>query len=147
MNAQDPQNTQTNTQMGDANQAQTGAATSGFHFVIPPHPNTVFNDAEFLALLEGSISLSMEEKKRVIEAIPRLGQEQIDELIKIFNEEKVKFAELEEQYGDEVAKLKKQRENEFELAKKQEENKAAEEEAAAAEAAEAEALRKKLLGQ
>ena len=121
--------------------------TSGHHFVIPAHPNTVFDDAEFLALLEGSISLSMEEKKRVIEAIPRLGQPQIDELIKIFKEERVKFAELEAQYGDEVAKLKKERENEFEVAKKVEENKAEELSEAEEEAAEAAALRKKLLGQ
>ena len=70
----------------------------------------------------------------------------IDELIKIFKEERVKFAELEAQYGDEVAKLKKQRENEFEVAKVQEVNKAEELSEAEEEAAEAEALRKKLLG-
>jgi len=55
--------------------ARTGQLSTrdGNLFVIPPHPNTTFDEANFLVLLEGSISLTMEEKKRVIEAIPRLS--------------------------------------------------------------------------
>ena len=112
------------------------------HFVIPPHPNTTFDEAEFLKLLEGSISLTLEEKQKVIEAIPRLNIEQINELIKIFEEEKQKFSELESEYADDVAKLKKERESEFKMAEnKQEELSEAEE-----EVAEAEALKRKLMG-
>lgn len=124
----------------------SGALSAGqggtHHFVIPPHPNTTFDEGYFLTLLEGSISLTLEEKQKVIDAIPRLSIDQINELIKIFEEEKQKFAELEAEYGDDVAKLKKQRESEFELAKTKEEELSE----AEAEAAEAEALKRKLMG-
>ncbi len=115
-------------------------AAKKHHFVIPPHPNTTFDEEYFLTLLEGSISLTLEEKQRVIDAIPRLSIEQINELIKIFEEEKVKFAELEKEYGEDVKKLKAEREKEFELAKVKEEEMSE----AEAEAAEAEALKKQL---
>ena len=130
------------------NKVQAQGATSGnagnaakkHHFVIPPHPKTTFDEEYFLNLLEGSISLTLEEKQRVIDAIPRLSIEQINELIKIFEEEKVKFAELEKEYGDDVKKLKAEREKEFEMAEtKKEEMSEAEK-----EAAEAEALKKQL---
>ncbi len=104
-------------------------------FTIPPHPKTTFDEAKFLTLLEGSISLTLEEKKRVIEAIPRLSIEQINELLNIFEEEKVKFAELEKEFGDDVATLKNQREKEIEIEKIHEEELGeADEDAAAAEA-------------
>ena len=62
---------------------------------IPPHPNTKFDEKKFVELLAGSISLTITEKKRIIEAIPQLSQFQIDELMKIFEEEQQKFSELE----------------------------------------------------
>lgn len=108
---------------------------SGYTFVIPPHPDTTFDEQNFLTLLEGSISLTLEEKKRVIDAIPRLSLEQINELVKIFEEEKVKFSELEKEFGDDVAKLKQQRVKELEIEKiREEEAGEADEDAAAAEA-------------
>lgn len=111
-------------------------------FSIPPHPNTQFDEENFLTLLEGSISLTMEEKKRVIDAIPRLSIDQINELIKIFEEEKQKFSELEKEFADDVAKLKAEREKEIHMAEvKQEELSEAD-----SEAAEAEALKRKLMG-
>jgi hypothetical protein len=114
----------------------------GHIFVIPPHPNTTFDDEYFLTLLEGSISLTMEEKNRVIEAIPRLKIEQVNELIKIFEEEKEKFAELEKEFSDDVQKLKKEREREIEITEVRKE------EAAEGDSAkeEAEALKRKLMG-
>lgn len=116
----------------NARQGQLGNR-SGHVFVIPPHPNTTFDDATFLALLEGSISLTFEEKQRVIEAIPRLSIEQINELISIFEEEKTKFAELEKEFAGDVAKLKQEREKELEIQQvKIEEKGAADEDAAAA---------------
>ena len=113
---------------------------NGHYLVIPPHPNTQFDEDNFLTLLEGSISLTLEEKNRVIEAIPRLSIEQINELIKIFVEEKQKFSELESEFGDDVAKLKKERETEI----KMEENKQEEAGEADADAAAAAALRANL---
>lgn len=82
-------------------------------FTIPAHPKTTFDEENFLILLEGSISLTMEEKKRVIEAIPRLSIEQINELISIFSEEKTKFSELENEFADDIQKLKAERETEI----------------------------------
>ncbi len=108
---------------------------TGHMFSIPPHPNTQFDEAQFLALLEGSISLTMEEKQRVIDAIPRLSIEQINELISIFEEERQKFSELEKEFADDVAKLKAEREKEIAMTEsKQEEESEAEADAAAAEA-------------
>ncbi len=109
-------------------------------FVIPPHPNTKFDEENFLTLLEGSISLTMEEKKRVIEAIPRLKIEQVNELVKIFEEEKLKFSELEKEFADDVTRLKSEREKEIKMTEiKQEEEGESEEDRSAAEA-----LKKKL---
>jgi len=117
--------------------------TRGGHiFVIPPHPNTTFDEENFLTLLEGSISLTMEEKQRVIDAIPRLRIEQINELISIFEEEKQKFSELESEFSDDVQRLKQEREREISIVgdKKEEEEESNE------EAAQIEALRKSLQG-
>lgn len=75
---------------------------------IPPHPNTKFDEQEFVRLLAGSISLTVSEKHRIVQAIPQLSQFQIDELIKIFKEEQQKFAELEKKHAEQVAELEKQ---------------------------------------
>ncbi len=74
---------------------------------IPPHPNTTFDEVKFLELLAGSISLTISEKGNIIEHIPQLSQFQIDELVKIFEEEKVKFTELEKKHAEQVAELEK----------------------------------------
>ena len=58
------------------------------------HPLTVFNEAVFIELLEHSLSLNVYEKKRVIDAIPTLSQFQIDELIKVFEDEREEFKKL-----------------------------------------------------
>lgn len=62
--------------------------------VIPDHPETSFDEQKFLTLLRGSISLTRDEKWRIIQAIPKLSQFQIDELQKILEEEKFKFSQL-----------------------------------------------------
>jgi len=125
----------------DPNARKGQLSTRGGHiFQIPPHPNTQFDDENFLTLLEGSISLTMEEKKRVIEAIPRLSIEQINELISIFEEEKQKFSELENEFADDVAKLKAEREKEITITESKQEEEGEDEKAKA----EAEALKKQL---
>lgn len=107
---------------------------------IPPHPNTTFNEQEFLQLLAGSISLTINEKQRIIQAIPQLSQFQIDELMKIFSEEKQKFTELEKKHADEIAQL----ESKHTASWQDLESKAEEDNAKEQEAAQAEALRKQL---
>lgn len=49
-----------------------------------------------------------DEKIRIIESVPKLKQSQIDELIKIFEEEKRKFAELSEDHVPQLEKLARQ---------------------------------------
>lgn len=58
------------------------------------HPLTTFDETNFLGLLEHSLSLSTFEKKRVIDAIPTLSQFQLDELVKVFEDERVEFRKL-----------------------------------------------------
>lgn len=74
---------------------------------ILPH-NLSFNEEKFLRLLAGSISLSRDEKKRIIDTIPKLRQSQVDELIRIFEEEKLKFAQLSKKHVPQLEKLAKQ---------------------------------------
>ncbi len=97
---------------------------------IPPHPNTKFDEKKFLQLLAGSISLTANEKKRIVEAIPKLSQFQIDELMKIFTEEQQKFSELEKKHADQMAELEKQHKESWQdvEAKEKEEKKKGEEE-------------------
>jgi hypothetical protein len=79
---------------------------------IPAH-NLKFDEKKFLFLLAGSISLSKEEKRRIVEAIPKLRQEQVDELIRIFAEEKEKFAQLSKKHVPQLEKLAKQHFNDW----------------------------------
>lgn len=64
------------------------------NIVIPTHAETTFDEQKFLSLLRGSISLSRDEKWRIIQAIPKLSQFQIDELQNILTQERDKFAQL-----------------------------------------------------
>ena len=74
---------------------------------VPAH-KLDFDEQYFLHLLAGSISLTKDEKARIIDSIPKLRQEQIDELIRIFEEERRKFAELSAKHVDQLKKLEKQ---------------------------------------
>jgi len=75
---------------------------------LPAHPDTKFDDDFFIKLLAGSISLSRAEKKRIIDAVPKLQQWQVDELVNIFEEEKKKFAQLSQRHVPQLEKLAKQ---------------------------------------
>jgi hypothetical protein len=67
--------------------------------------NLNFDENLFKTLLAGSISLLYNEKKAVLAQVPKLSQNQIDELIKILNEEKRKFAELNKKHKEELKKI------------------------------------------
>lgn len=69
------------------------------------HPLTEFDENVFLDLLEHSLSLSVTEKKRVIDAIPTLSQFQIDELTKVFVDEREEFKKLLSKEGDTIKEL------------------------------------------
>lgn len=77
-----------------------------FKIKIPEHTLKLDNNY-FLRLLAGSLSLSKIEKKKIIETVPKLRQEQVDELIRIFEEEKEKFAALDEKHVPELSKMSK----------------------------------------
>lgn len=83
------------------------------HISIPTHPETDFEDQVFLKLLAGSISLMRDEKWRIIQAIPKLSQFQIDELFKILLEEKRKFAELSPKHLLQLQKLEQKHSEEW----------------------------------
>ncbi len=72
---------------------------------VPAHSETAFDDQKFLTLLRGSISLTRDEKWRIIMAIPKLSQFQIDELQKILEEEKRKFSDLSPKHLLQLQKL------------------------------------------
>jgi len=80
---------------------------------IPAHPQTQFDDAIFLDLLSHSVSLTKTEKIKIINKIPDLAQTQIDRLISIFQEEKVKFSKLEDHHSTEVSALENQKMQEW----------------------------------
>ncbi len=69
------------------------------------HPLTQFDEKEFVDLLEHSLSLSVAEKKRVVDAIPTLSQYQVDELKKVFTEEREEFRKLMPKEGETIKKL------------------------------------------
>ncbi len=71
---------------------------------IPPHELS-FDEQYFLHMLAGSISLTKDEKKKIVESVPKLKQSQIDELIRIFEEEREKFAQLSKKHIEQLDKL------------------------------------------
>lgn len=71
---------------------------------LPPHSLSV-NEAYFLNLLAGSISLTKDEKKKIIDSMGKLRQAQVDELVRIFEEERSKFIELSPKHGAQLKKL------------------------------------------
>ena len=75
------------------------------NITVPAHPETQFDEQLFLTLLRGSISLTRDEKWRIIQAIPKLSQFQIDELQKILEEEKRKFSQLSPKHLLQLQKL------------------------------------------
>lgn len=89
------------------------AAKLDINIKIPAH-NLQFDESYFLRLLAGSISLTIEEKKKIIDSIPRLSQYQIDELIKILEEEKRKFLELNKKHLAQLKKLEEKHTKDWE---------------------------------
>ena len=81
--------------------------------VTAPKSELKYDEEYFIRLLAGSISLSKDEKKRIVDSIPKLKQAQIDELIRIFEEEKQKFAALSAKHVPQLEKLAQQHYDEW----------------------------------
>lgn len=69
-------------------------ANAVFYRLASIHPFAEFHEATFIDLLEHSLSLPTDEKKAVVDAIPRLSQFQVDELIKVFVDEREEFKKI-----------------------------------------------------
>lgn len=80
---------------------------------VPPHPSTSFDESKFLKLLAGSISLTKDEKRKIVESVARLSQKQIDDLMDILTDEKAKFMELSAKHKTQLKKLEKQHYDEW----------------------------------
>ncbi len=93
------------TQVGNFRFGSISSTLNNADIVVPAHPETTFDADMFLTLLRGSISLTRDEKWRIIQAIPKLSQFQIDELQKILVEEKQKFSELSPKHLQQLMKL------------------------------------------
>jgi len=90
-----------------------------FMIQVPAHPNTVFDETKFLSLLEHSLSLTIDEKLQVWSVVPKLSQDQINQLMAIFEEEKTKFADPKySRYENQVKKLQSLRAQEWAEANK-----------------------------
>lgn len=81
------------------------------------HPLTNFDETKFLDLLEHSLSLSTFEKKRVIDSVPNLSQFQIDELMKVFEDERIEFRKLVTTEGEIIKGLVIKAQNDWEQLK------------------------------
>ncbi|MDP5039114.1 MAG: hypothetical protein NWP80_01565 [Candidatus Gracilibacteria bacterium] len=82
--------------------------------LLKKHLEEIELDVEkFLDLLKNSLSLSISEKKRVIDAVPELSQFQFNELIKVFEEERVKFRELSSEHPEDITKLYSKQQQEW----------------------------------
>ncbi|OIO53011.1 hypothetical protein AUJ46_06335 [Candidatus Peregrinibacteria bacterium CG1_02_54_53] len=92
-------------EVGDYRFGTITAKLTNENIPVPPHSETKFDDQHFLTLLCGSISLTRDEKWRIIMAIPKLSQFQIDELQKILEEERRKFSELSPKHLLQLMKL------------------------------------------
>jgi hypothetical protein len=92
-------------EVGDYRFGTVNVALSNDQITVPTHPETQFDEQMFLSLLRGSISLTRDEKWRIIQAIPKLSQFQIDELKKILEEEKRKFSDLSPKHLLQLQKL------------------------------------------
>lgn len=108
---------------------------------IPPH-NLSLNEPYFLKLMAGSISLMKEEKIKIIQSVPKLSQYQVDELIRILEEEKRKFAELDDKHQTKVRELQSKQEEDWGQLESQQQEQVDKEKIKAEE----EALRQQIMG-
>jgi len=92
-------------EVGDYRFASVTDRLTNDHITVPAHPQTQFDEQVFLSYLRGSISLTRDEKWRIIQAIPKLSQFQVDELQKILDEERRKFSELSPKHLSQLMKL------------------------------------------
>lgn len=127
-------------EVGDYRFGSITALLTNENIAIPVHPQTTFDEQRFLILLCGSISLTRDEKWRIIQAVPKLSQFQVDELQKILDEEKRKFGELSPKHLSQLKRLEQKHADDW----KDLQTVAVQERSKKGEQAEADAIRKQL---
>lgn len=70
---------------------------------FPPH-DLVIDEARFLSLLRGSVSLMPIEKKRILQAVPEMTQERFDAIVSILESEKTRIDAVSER-GEKIRRL------------------------------------------
>ncbi len=65
----------------------------------------------FMKLLLNSLSLTVDEKNRIIQALPKLTESQIHDLIRILSEEVYKFGVLDKKHNNQLNELLKKHQN------------------------------------
>ncbi|MEO6326504.1 MAG: hypothetical protein ABIQ65_17910 [Thermoanaerobaculia bacterium] len=75
---------------------------------VPAHPTTTFDEAELKDLVAEAFSLTPEEKLDVIAQCGELTQDQIDSLLKILRDERVKFADMGTRHTERRWELEKE---------------------------------------
>lgn len=83
--------------------------------VAMPAHTTLFDEKYFLYLFAGSLVLNLTEKKEILGRIPQLSQFQIDELIKILEEEKQKFDLLENEHPEQIQKMRQDTKRDWDI--------------------------------
>lgn len=61
---------------------------------VPSHPESDFDEADFLDVLAATPSLSFEEKVGIVACVPDLSQQKIDDLLDILEDEAERLTEL-----------------------------------------------------
>ncbi|MGE0710036.1 MAG: NB-ARC domain-containing protein [Planctomycetota bacterium] len=77
---------------------------------LPPHPEIDQGDRYFLKLLRGSISLEASEKLAILKGLPKMSDQQLHDLIGIFEEERRKFGRLDERHQVRLLALRRKAE-------------------------------------
>lgn len=72
-----------------------------------------FDEEYFLDLLMHSLSLSLSEKKKVVDAMPTLSEFQVEELILVFEDEREKFRDLASEHPEDIKILLKRQQKDW----------------------------------
>lgn len=105
-------------EVGDYRFGAISSKLSNEGLFILPH-EIVFDEEEFLVLLRASISLSKEEKTRLLQTIPNLSQSQIDELFRLFADEIRKYQSLSPKHLIQLKELEAKFSNDWQEIQKQ----------------------------
>lgn len=84
------------------------------HLTVLPTTMPTVEEPRFYTLLGASISLSLEEKQRIIEAVPKLQPNQLTDLMRILDEEQRRFAAMSQKHDEQLTKLRRRHQTEWE---------------------------------